>query len=183
MKKPKKWIIAPEAKIQPQLLTDARRHFRRRGLKQATLDVLESESFLAEYLGNRFASVRRLLKKNGLPPSNTKAVLHALTRMVMEPVLILDESHRRLWLDLLPEGEQMKTHWRECFAIGRVRRKTFVEVNWEPRHVQGLSPTLSEFQAKLFLERNEIPIGTAMQTAGAQAIARLLKEEAERCKP
>jgi hypothetical protein len=103
--------------------------------------------------------------------------------MVMEPLLILDESHRRLWLDLLPEEEQMKTHWRECFAIGRARRKTFVEASLEPRHVQGLRPDLSEFQAKLFLERNEIPIGTAMQTAGAQAIARLLKEEAERCKP
>ena len=181
MKKPKP-MPDYDATIQPTHLTDIRRHLRRRSLKQASLDLFDQESHLAEYVGNRFEALRRLLKKNGLPASNKEAVLHAVTRVLIEPLLLLDLAHRRLWVDLLPT-ELMQTQWRQCVGVGRVRRKTFAECEWEPRQVQSLRPDLTEFQAKLFLERNEIEISKAMRIAGAKTIADLLKEEAKGCSP
>ena len=76
MKRPKP-LLNVDATIQPTDLIDVRRHLRRRTLKQASLDLFEQETYLAEYVGNRFEALRRLLRKNGLPASNTDAVLHA----------------------------------------------------------------------------------------------------------
>ena len=181
MKRPKP-LLNVDATIQPTDLIDVRRHLRRRTLKQASLDLFEQETYLAEYVGNRFEALRRLLRKNGLPASNTDAVLHAVTRVLIEPLILLDQAHRRLWVDLLPT-ELMQTQWRRCVGVGRVRRMTFVECEWEPRQVQALRPDLTEFAAKLFLERNEIAISKAMRIAGAREIADLLKKEPERCSP
>lgn len=167
--------MASDMRISKSGLRALRQKFDESGWRDAALELFGREPVLAEHVSDEFELVRQKLHKAGLPEDEVARLMPLLARLALEPLLLLDRSHRQLWDSFLP-GDDLATKFLVPDPLGGARRRSFATVAWDPKHVQALRPDLTEWEAKVFLEYRELEIGSAAWNAGRAAMRELLKD-------
>jgi hypothetical protein len=147
------------------------REIEKQGWTAAALDLFGREVALAEHVSNEFARVQHKLMRSCFKGSLDK-LYPLVSRLVLEPLLLLDRAHRQLGEGFLP-GRELET--TKSPAPPGPRRK-FARTEFDAGHVRMIRPDLTEFQAQVFLEYRELEIGSAMYHAGWAAMEKLLKD-------
>ena len=163
-----------DMKLGPANLRKLREALDKEGWNNATLDLFDREIFLAEYVPGECAKMQVRLTEAGLSAAQLEAMTKHLARLVLEPLLLVDRAHRELWSDFLPD-ENMATHYVQPHLKGGAVPCTFASVALTPWDVLGVRPDLTEWQAKVFLERYRQQITGAMTAAAWEILANLLK--------
>jgi hypothetical protein len=146
----------------------------RQGWPAAAVEFWSREPALAEHVADAMAQVQHKLGRSCFKGSLEK--LNALVaRLSIEPLLVLDLAHRRLWEGVLPQDDELKSRPPQ-YPIQSKPRRTFATTEFTPAQVRAIRPDMSEWQCQIFLMYRELEIGSAMYNAGWAIMQKLLKD-------
>jgi hypothetical protein len=100
-----------DATVTPQDLQTAMMHLRSEGMGKAAAALLQREPFLGDLIVGRWSKIQAILRDMGLSDEESRPVMVEVSRLIMEPLVAVERSHRRMWEDFLPdtsEGEKKK---------------------------------------------------------------------------
>jgi hypothetical protein len=93
---------ASDATVTPEDLLAAVTRIRKEGMGKVAAGLLEREPVLGELIVGRWNKVQAMLCELGLSEEQSRPVLIEVCRLIVEPWVAVERSHRRMWDDFLP---------------------------------------------------------------------------------